>query len=272
MPSSVASRSRYDRELQRRLAIEHDLRGCGRRQELALLYQPVVALPSGRPVGVEALVRWHHPTLGVIPPAEFIPIAEETGLIGDLGAWVIEHACRQLAAWRDRGTDLWMSVNVSSRELRSPGYLRQVERCLRRHGVQAGQLVLELTESAAAEDCDELARTLRTLRGAGLRIALDDFGSGYSSLSQLRRLDVDILKIDREIVAGGDGQEPLVDVIVALGLRLGLDVICEGIEDEAQRAVVEDAGCELCQGYLFARPLGPAAVEAMVAVEIRTAA
>lgn len=260
---------RYDRTLQRRLAIEHDLRGSGKRNELTLVYQPVVALPSGRTVGVEALLRWQHPVFGLISPVEFVPIAEEAGLIGELGGWVANQACQQLSRWRSAGHDLWMSVNVSPRELRSPRYQSQIIQILRRYSIPPRHLVLELTESAVAQDSKDLASALRGLREAGVRIALDDFGSGYSSLGQLRRLEVDILKIDRELVVEPPRGPtlpgaPLIDVIVSIGQRFGLDVIAEGVENPGQRDVVERAGCTLCQGFLFAQPMPAEHVEAML--------
>lgn len=262
----------YDRSLQRRLAIEHDMRGSGKRNELTLAYQPVVALPSGRVVGVEALLRWQHPILGPLSPAEFVPIAEEAGLIGELGAWVTNQACHQLSLWRASGHHLWMAVNVSPRELRAPLYLTHINGALQRYGIPPGELVLELTESAAAQDSEHLASTLKAVRATGIRIALDDFGAGYSSLGQLRRLEVDILKIDRELViepprAPALSGAPLVDVIVALGQRLGLDVIAEGVENASQRELVELAGCSLCQGFYFAEPMSAESISCLLARE-----
>jgi EAL domain-containing protein (putative c-di-GMP-specific phosphodiesterase class I) len=179
---------------------------------------------------------------------------------------VIEHTCRQLAASYRRGHTLWMSANVSLRELRAPRYADRIAATLRRHDVPPGLLVLELTESAAAQDIAQLSGVLQTLRALGVRIALDDFGAGYSSLGQLRRLPVDILKIDRDLVAEPPRapalrDAPLVDVIVTLGHRLGLEVIAEGVETAGQREVVEAAGCRLCQGYFFAGPMSPGELE-----------
>ncbi|GIH02688.1 bifunctional diguanylate cyclase/phosphodiesterase [Rhizocola hellebori] len=259
----------YDKTLQRRLVIEHDLRGSGKRKELSLAYQPIVDLASGRIVGAEALLRWQHPLLGAISPDEFVQIAEEAGLIGELGAWVIEHTCRELAASYRRGRTLWMSANVSLRELRAPRYADRIAATLRRHGVPPSLLVLEMTESAAAQDIAQLSGVLQTLRALGVRIALDDFGAGYSSLGQLRRLPVDILKIDRELVAEPPRapalqDAPLVDVIVTLGHRLGLQVIAEGVETAGQREVVESDGCQLCQGFYFAGPLSPGELDRLL--------
>jgi diguanylate cyclase (GGDEF)-like protein len=246
----------YDQLLRRRTTLEHELRGAVDRGELHLAYQPVVDLPSMRPVGAEALLRWHHPRLGQVPPAEFIPVAEECGVIGRLGTWVLHQACHQLSRWLSDGHDVWVSVNVSPRELHAPEYVAQVAEVLEAHRVPPQRLVLEVTEHAVATDVDELVRRLRALRMTGVRIALDDFGAGYSSLGQLRKLPVDILKIDHTLVAEPESSRtgtaaPLVDVVVRLGHRLGLEVIAEGMTEPHQRTVVEEAGCRWGQGGLF---------------------
>ncbi|NUR32014.1 MAG: bifunctional diguanylate cyclase/phosphodiesterase, partial [Catenulispora sp.] len=245
----------YDEWLRRRTTVEHELRGAIERGELSVVFQPVVSLPSMRPVGAEALIRWHHPELGKINPDEFIPIAEESGLIQSVGTWVLNQACRQLSRWLADGHDVWVSVNVSPRELHFAEYVNRVAEVVRAHRVPLSRLVFEVTEQAVAEDLEELKTRLTTLRDMGARIALDDFGSGYSSLSQLRHLPVDILKIDHSLVRDmgfRDSQPaPMVDVVVRLGHRLGLEVIAEGIGDIAQRQVVEQAGCRFGQGSLF---------------------
>jgi diguanylate cyclase (GGDEF)-like protein len=246
---------RYDELLRRRSTLENELRHAIDRDELRLVFQPVVALPSMRPVGAEALLRWHHPTLGAVRPDEFIPVAEESGLINRLGLWVLRQACRQLASWLASGHDVWVSVNLSPKELHAADYAGQVADVLSEHGVPPQRLVLEVTEHAVATDMEELVRRLTELRATGVRIALDDFGAGYSSLGQLRTLPVDILKIDHALVAEPESRTgtaaPLVDVVVRLGHRLGLEVLAEGIQTPAQRAVVEEAGCRLGQGSLF---------------------
>ena len=261
---------KYEEWLRRRTTVEHELREVVKRGELSLAFQPVVALPSGVPVGVEALVRWSHPSLGMVPPDEFIPIAEESGLISQVDKWVMGEACRQLARWLEAGHDLWLAVNISAREMHLVDYVAQVLDTLRMHHVPADRLVLEITERTVAEDIDEMVEQLTALRAAGVRIALDDFGAGYSSLGQLRTLPVDILKIDRSLV--GDEQSvdsreaaPLVDVVVRLGRRLGLQVIAEGVAVQAEREIVQGAGCKLGQGDLFARPMPAEHIEAMLA-------
>jgi diguanylate cyclase (GGDEF)-like protein len=260
----------YDSWLRRRTDVEHELRGAIDRDELTVVFQPVVAFPLVRPIGAEALLRWHNRQLGKINPDEFIPIAEETGIIDQLGTWVLHEACRQLSAWLREGHDVWVSVNVSPRELHPPEYVARVAEILRAHRVPASRLVIEVTEQAVAEDLDELKARLAALRSMGVRIALDDFGAGYSSLGQLRHLPVDILKIDHSLVAEPvvhtSGQVgPMVDVVVRLGQRLGLEVIAEGIAEPAQRATVERAGCHLGQGSLFGWGVPAEHLEAMLA-------
>ena len=259
----------YDEWLRRRTTVEHELRGAIERDELRVVFQPVVSLPSMRPIGAEALMRWHHPELGRINPDEFIPIAEDSGLIVQLGMWVLNEACRQLSRWLADGHDVWVSVNVSPRELHPAEYVARVADVLRAHRVPASRLVFEVTEQAVATDLEELKARLATLRDMGARIALDDFGSGYSSLSQLRHLPVDILKIDHSLVVDigvRDSQPgPMVDVVVRMGHRLGLEVIAEGIGDPAQRATVERAGCRFGQGSLFGWGVPAEHMEALLA-------
>jgi len=251
----------YDLALQRRITIEHELRHAIDRQELILVFQPVVSLPVVRPVGAEALVRWTHPELGSVPPGEFIPIAEESGQIEAVGVWVLNQACRQLSLWAGDGHDVWVSVNVSQRELHSTEYVERVREVLRTHHVPPQRLVLEVTEQDVAVDLDEFKRALEALRALGVRIALDDFGAGYSSLGQLRQIPVDILKVDRKLMADQD----LVDVAVRIGQWLGLQVIAEGIDNPVHRKVAEDAGCPYGQGFLFGRGVPAEHLEAMLA-------
>ncbi|WP_422774872.1 putative bifunctional diguanylate cyclase/phosphodiesterase [Plantactinospora sp. WMMC1484] len=262
----------YDNLLRRRTTLEHELRGAIERDELYLAFQPVVAVPSVRPVGAEALLRWHHPELGNVGPDEFIPLAEECGMIAKLGAWVLHRACHQLSIWLTAGHDVWVSVNVSPRELHAPEYVVQVTEALRAHRVPPQRLVLEVTEHAVATDLDELIRRLRALRRTGVRIALDDFGAGYSSLGQLRRLPLDILKIDHSLVAGpepvrppdGPAFAPMVDIVMRLGHQLGLEVIAEGVTNPTELAAVVEAGCRFGQGQLFGWGVPAEHLEAML--------
>jgi diguanylate cyclase (GGDEF)-like protein len=250
----------YDRWMHRRTELEQELRGAIEREELSLVYQPVVALPDEHPVGVEALLRWHHPALGTVPPAEFVPVAEEFGLIGRIDRWVLHQACHQLSRWTADGHDAWLSVNISVRELHLPEYVAQLVEVLRAHRVPAGRLVLEVTEHAVAIDLPEVVERLAELRGHGVRIALDHFGAGYSSLGQLRKLPVDLIKIDKALV-----EEPLIQVGVALGAELGLEVVAEGVGTQALREVAEAAGCRLVQGDLTGAPMPAEYVEALLA-------
>ncbi|MFI9642139.1 putative bifunctional diguanylate cyclase/phosphodiesterase [Micromonospora sp. NPDC051925] len=264
----------YDQLLTRRTRLEHEMRGAIERNELRLAFQPVASLPSVRPVGAEALLRWHHPELGNIRPDEFIPLAEECGMIAKLGAWVLHQACWQLSRWLADGHDVWVSVNVSPRELHAPEYVVQVAEALRAHHVPPQRLVLEVTEHAVATDLDELIRRLTALRRTGVRIALDDFGAGYSSLGQLRRLPIDILKIDHSLVAehepvrpvGRDGPAfaPMVDIVMRLGHQLGMEVIAEGVTTPTELAAVVAAGCRFGQGALFGWGVPAEHLEAML--------
>ncbi|WP_428961527.1 putative bifunctional diguanylate cyclase/phosphodiesterase [Micromonospora fluostatini] len=264
----------YDRLLRRRTTVEHEMRGAIGRGELRLAFQPVASLPSVRPVGAEALLRWHHPELGQVRPDEFIPLAEESGMIAKLGAWVLDQACLQLSRWLADGHDVWVSVNVSPRELHAPEYVVQVAEALRAHRVPPQRLVLEVTEHAVATDLDELIRRLTALRRTGVRIALDDFGAGYSSLGQLRRLPIDILKIDHSLVAehepvrpvdrDGPAFAPMVDIVMRLGHQLGLEVIAEGVTNPTELAAVVAAGCRFGQGALFGWGVPAEHLEAML--------
>ncbi|SCF40060.1 diguanylate cyclase/phosphodiesterase [Micromonospora purpureochromogenes] len=264
----------HDQLLLRRTRLEHEMRGAIERDELRLVFQPVASLPSVRPVGAEALLRWHHPELGNVRPDEFIPLAEECGMIAKLGAWVLHQACWQLSRWLADGHDVWVSVNVSPRELHAPEYVVQVAEALRAHHVPPQRLVLEVTEHAVATDLDELIRRLTALRRTGVRIALDDFGAGYSSLGQLRRLPIDILKIDHSLVAehepvrpvdtDGPAFAPMVDIVMRLGHQLGLEVIAEGVTTPTELAAVVAAGCRFGQGALFGWGVPAEHLEAML--------
>ncbi len=248
--------ARLTRTAELRRAIAHDA--------LTLRYQPIVDLSSGRPLAVEALVRWEHPEEGLIPPDAFIPLAEQTALIGPLTAWVLGAALHQAAAWAASGLTLRVGVNLSARALHDAGLPGLIARALRRHGLAADRLTLEITESTLMADPGRAATVLARLRALGVRVAIDDFGTGYSSLALLHRLPVDTLKIDKSFVQplpGGDGERAIVTCIAGLGRALGLDVVAEGVETPAMRAAVAAAGCGEAQGYLFARPLPAAEVE-----------
>ena len=248
-----------------RMAIAADLREGIAGNQLTLLYQPIVELETGEIIAVEALVRWVHPERGMLPPALFIPLAEETGLIVPLGRWVIREACRQGARWQADGDDaigrpLSISINLSGRQLESEELAGDVRAALDESGLAPERLVLEITESAIMEDVEATLEKLHQLKMLGVRLAIDDFGTGYSSLSSLQRFPIDILKIDKAFVDGivrGGSDAALARTIIALGDTLSLRTVAEGIEHQKQRTLLRDLGCELGQGYLFAKPLRP---------------
>jgi len=253
-----------------RLQTETDLQRALQRGEFTLVYQPIVALKTGRIAGVEALCRWHHPERGLVEPAEFIATAEETGAILPLGNWVLREACRQLAAWRDElGVRIAVSVNLSARQFADPGLVDNVRDALRSSGLRPRHLKLEITESALLES-DVAEEVLRELRDLGIEMQMDDFGTGYSSLAALHRLPIRALKVDRTFVARigeGDAPRQLVRTIVLMAQGLGLAAIAEGVETEAQLAEVRDAGCDYAQGYLISRPLAASALHGRLAAE-----
>ena len=246
-----------------KLGLEIDLRSALDERQFVLHYQPTLDLATGSVSGVEALVRWRRPGRGLIPPDDFVPVLEDSGLVVPVGRWVLAEACAQGVVWRRRGFDLTVAVNLSARQLESDSIASDVGAALAETGLAPRRLVLELTETALARDPSASVRRLRALRAMGVRIAIDDFGTGYSSLAYLREFPVDALKIDRSFVSriAGVGEKlALVRTMVRLGHDLGLEVVAEGIEDELQLELLRDEGCDTGQGYLFSRPLDPAAL------------
>ena len=246
----------------RRLGLEGDLRRALRRPEgeFRVHYQPKALVKTAEIVGVEALVRWEHPELGLVLPSDFIPLAEETGLIVPLGRWVLREACRQAKEWqegRPAGSSLFMSVNLSARQFRDPDLAGQVEDVLEETGLDPGSLVLEITESTLMEDAPSTVAILERLKAFGVRVAIDDFGTGYSSLSYLKRFPVDVIKIDRSIVSGLErdpGNAAIVSATITLAHALDLEVVAEGVETEGEVAELHNLGCDLGQGYYWWKP------------------
>ncbi len=244
-----------------RLSIETDLRRALERNELELHYQPKIDLATGLTSGAEALIRWHHPTRGWIPPAQFISIAEDCRLILPIGEWVLNEACRQVQRWVTEGLfSGTIAVNVSAVQFRELNFAQRVFATLAKIGMDPKRLELELTESVLMTRAESTASTLQTLRRAGVKVALDDFGTGYSSLSYLERFPVDCLKIDqsfiRQISAVG-AKKTLVNAIINMAHTLGLHVVAEGVETEEELRFIKDCGCDEGQGYYFSRPLTP---------------
>jgi diguanylate cyclase (GGDEF)-like protein len=257
-----------------RVELENDLRRALDRNELRLHYQPLVDLATDRIVGVEALVRWEHPTRGLVPPLAFIPLAEETGLIAGIGRWVLDTACRQARQWLDELPDspLVMSVNLSARQFIGGSIVDDVREALAASRLPADRLELEITESVLLDESEDNARALRALRELGVGLVLDDFGTGYSSLSYLRRLPLDTIKIDRTFVDGidEDGEDrssnlPIVQAVISLAHGLGIEVVAEGIETAGQQCRLRELVCDRGQGYFFARPQPADAIRELLA-------
>jgi diguanylate cyclase (GGDEF)-like protein/PAS domain S-box-containing protein len=251
-----------------RLRVENDLRRALEREEFSLHYQPVVSLSDRSIVGVEALIRWQHPERGLVSPAEFVPVAEQNGLIEPIGRWVLERACRQAAAWHAARPDsrpIEMAVNLSAVQLASPGLVDTVQAALGASGLTPSLLCLEITETAMLRDPEATGEVLRRLGKLGVRLALDDFGTGYSSLSYLPHLPLDTLKIDRSFVDGlgsEDHDSAIVEAIIAMSRALSLGVVAEGVETECHVQELVRLGCERAQGFFFARPMPAAEIPA----------
>jgi diguanylate cyclase (GGDEF)-like protein len=269
--AKAAGRNRYmlfqaamQTAIQDRLSIQMDLADALAEDRLLLLYQPAFDLQSGRVIGVEALLRWRHPTRGLLAPSEFIPAAEVTGLIVPIGRWVLNEACRQLAAWRAQGRELSMAVNISGRQLDGDELIEDVGTALQRWALDPATLTLEVTETALMRDPEAAAKRLGLLKELGVRIAIDDFGTGYSSLAYLRRFPADALKIDRSFIAGmatSKQSGALLNTLVALGKALEIETLAEGIEDPSQLSALQRQQCDHGQGFLFSRPLDVEAME-----------
>ena len=251
-------------ELAARVSMEGELREALRGQELRVHYQPIVSLGDGATVGCEALVRWEHPLRGMVGPTEFIAIAEECGLISEIGEFVLDRACRQAADWRHMGRHLFVSVNVSPRQLVLGDMARDVAQALERSGLPAALLCLEVTETSLFGDSSPLVSGLRELKRLGVRLAMDDFGGGASSLALLRVLPLDQIKIDRmfiERIADRSDDRAIVAAVLSMAEELRMSVVAEGIETEHQQGQLRELGCQYGQGFLYARPDYPEALE-----------
>ncbi len=263
----VVFESEMQDAIQTRMALEMDLRDAIENDEFFLVYQPTFDLRDMSPTGVEALIRWKHPTRGVVAPNDFIPLLEETGLICQIGKWVLEEACRQGAAWREAGHSIGMAVNVSGRQLDTDELLTDIEDALSESGLAPSALTLEITETTLMRNAEETAHRLTAIKALGVRIAIDDFGTGYSSLAHLQRFPVDALKIDRSFIArltDNPEGETLIHTLVQLGKALSIETLAEGIEHQRELSFLQDEQCDLGQGFLYARPLDVADTEAFL--------
>jgi EAL domain-containing protein (putative c-di-GMP-specific phosphodiesterase class I) len=256
----------------RRLQLENDLRLAIDRKEFRVYYQPIVSLSDQKLRGFEALVRWMHPERGLVPPTAFIPLAEETGLICEIGRWVLEDSCLQVSRWMELYPEatggIHLSVNLSGRQFAQSDLVEQIQGAMRLGGFPASALKLEITESILMENADSAAGILAQIREMGIRLSIDDFGTGYSSLSYLHQFPAQTLKIDRSFVSKIEEettQFAIVRAVVSLAHVMGMDVVAEGIETTSQLDVLGQLGCEYGQGYLFAKPLPAAEIEAMLA-------
>jgi diguanylate cyclase (GGDEF)-like protein len=261
---STSATERARTETDRRLNIERDLRHAIDHHELKLVYQPIFELTSGRAARVEALLRWTHPELGEIAAPAVVASAERTGLIRDLGTWVVRTACAQLRAWHDAEVAVnGICVNVAAAEFTDPAYCDAVEAICETSGIEPHELCLEITENVLIDDVPGALAAFDGLKRVGVQLALDDFGTGYSSLSYLKRFPVDLVKIDRTFVAGIPSEpldEAIVTAVIGLAHGIGMTVVAEGVEEPGQRQTITRLGCDLAQGYLFARPMAAEAV------------
>ena len=257
-----------------RIRTETDLRTALEQNQLCLFYQPIIGLSAGRIAGFEALMRWRHPERGLVPPGEFIPLAEESGLIVPMGRWALREATRQLSLWQrafPRRTPLFMSVNVSSRQFRDDDLVGLVQQVLIENGVPPASLKLEITESLLMQDPAKCRELMQMIRDMDVRLSIDDFGTGYSSLSYLHKFPADTLKIDRsfvQAVSTGEGNAAIVQVITTLAAILGMDAVAEGVETEAEAEFLRDIMCKYAQGYLYARPAPPEEIERLLVQEL----
>nr|WP_277883295.1 EAL domain-containing protein [Nostoc flagelliforme] len=254
-----------------RLQLEVDLRRAIEHQEFQLYYQPIVSLISGSIMGFEALLRWQHPKRGLLAPGEFIPLAEETGLIVELGYWVLFQACRQMQAWLvsyPQHSLEKMSVNLSAKQFCQPNLIEQIRDILLSTGLNPNHLTLEITETVIVENGDEAIAVLLQLQELGIEISIDDFGTGYSSLGRLYSFPISVLKIDRSFINPMTTDKrnlDIIEIIVTLAHKLGMKAVAEGVETQQQLAILKDLNCEFVQGYFFSKPLPSSDAVALIA-------
>jgi diguanylate cyclase (GGDEF)-like protein len=263
-----------DADAERQFDLLRDLRKALANKEMELLYQPKIDTKSGKVTGAEALLRWKHPTRGVILPNVFIPIAERFGLVVGIGNWVIEDACRQSRAWRDKGLRMRVAINLSAHQMRQDDIVERITEALNRHKIHPSLLTCEITETAAMEDTKATQETFRRLGELGTHLSIDDFGTGYSSLSYLRKLPAEELKIDRSFIMDLEHSadaRAVVDAVIKLAHALGLKVVAEGVENQRQHQILVDMSCDELQGFLFAKPMSARALQ-LWAINDRTEA
>jgi EAL domain-containing protein (putative c-di-GMP-specific phosphodiesterase class I) len=266
--------STMNTQLMARLQLETDLQRALQRQEFQLHYQPIVSLKSNKITGFEALLRWHRPKYGLVSAAEFIPIAEETGLIVPIGCWVLREACNQMRKWQmqfDLNSSLTISVNLSGKQFSQPDLIQQIEQIIQETNIDPCILKLEITESVLVENAKSVSAMLVKLQALGIRLSIDDFGTGYSSLSYLHQLPIDTLKIDGSFINKIDVNVEKIEIvrtIVALAWNLGIDVVAEGVETNKQMHQVKSLKCDFGQGYFFSKPLDSKTAEALIATQL----
>jgi diguanylate cyclase (GGDEF)-like protein len=263
----VAFESEMQGAIKSRLELEMDLREALQNDEFFLVYQPIFNLSDMSPSAVEALIRWEHPARGVVQPEEFIPLLEETGLITQIGGWVLREACAQGAAWRKAGSAIEMAVNVSARQLDSDEFVTEVQDALEQSGLDPRALTIEITETTLMRDTEQTIRRLSAIKALGVRIAIDDFGTGYSSLTHVQKFPVDSLKIDRSFISGlkdNKEGEALIHTLVQLGKALSIETVAEGIEMQQELSLLQGERCDSGQGFLFAKPLDLSATDAFL--------
>ncbi|RYF38357.1 MAG: EAL domain-containing protein, partial [Comamonadaceae bacterium] len=253
-----------------RVILHQALRNAIAQNELELYYQPKISAQDGHIHGFEALLRWNHPQNGLTGPGVFIPLAERFGLIGTIGAWVIEQACAQLGQWKREGVDCRVAINLSPHQLRNPRLPQLIEAALRKNHIEPSRLVCEITETALMENVDSESEVMKQIAALGVRLSIDDFGTGYSSLAHLRRVPAKQLKIDRSFVADleevSEGRA-VVNAIVQLAHALSIEVVAEGVETHEQLRTLRELGCDVLQGYAIARPMPAGAVARWLAAE-----